>query len=1047
MRYPSKQIKQKSKQHDFFNSVVLIFLFVASNSFANCQESDRVELIRNKVADAPWEQQRLKNEIINMRDERSKHFELSEGNRIAFFASGLIHYKDNYGNWLDIINTIVVNSDSSHELYPFKNETGIFKTYFPKNPFMHSIKSKYEETIIHEKVKSIKFIDSEGSSISTLCLNFSEIELFIDENTIRYTNFFPHLSLSYSLENSSKKFNLEVLSPSFLDFIPLNAVSLIIEEEITIENSQCKEIKFSESEIGLSLIVKGKNIADFLNPKSFDCNESAEFSMSHSSLSWTKLDSNKILFKNTFDCNWITSSEREFPLFLDPVVNYLPTLTTNWTGRQGTSNGKTSGYLRITGNTTSSWAKYNISTIPNNAIINSVIYFGSHYTGSGNTTAKYCRLRHMESDPLPASAATIWNACNGGTIVSPNFIWAQGSSYQWRSITLNASGTSTLQNSISQGWYALGTQWVSGGTSFAYHYGVDGTTAQITYIQVDYTSCSTGIVNSAQTICSGNQPNPLTVSGSLGSIQWQTSTNGSTWTNISGATSTTLSAAQMGALTSNRFYRVINTGSCTTAASSNSVLITINSVSAGSIGSNQTICAGTTPYALTSLSTATGSGSITYQWQSSSNGSTWTNISGATSAFYSPPALLTTMHYRRQANSILNGNSCLAFSNTVIITVNTISSGSIGSNQTVCSGASISFASSLPANASGILSYQWQSSLNGTTWNNISGATSATYSQASIDSTTYFRRVASSTMDGLQCSANSNQILVVVVQQPSVTIQNSTVGFICEGSSFILTSEVSNVLSYQWRLNNSNIDGATNPIYTGLLGGNYTLIVSSSGCTVVSNNLLIQLTPLPLVNAGEDQFICLGDFVALNGSGASNYLWNNGVTNGVPFLPDSTALYTVSGTSDVTGCIGSDEVQVTVNLPSFSTVNVSSIGSFHMNGQVFNESGTFSQTIINQFNCDSVITLNLTIHGLNTPENENQEITIFPNPSTSGVFHISLPVDLHCEKLKIYNTAGILVDEIIPIESNIDISPLSAGYYFLHLDCANFRRVLKLQKL
>jgi trimeric autotransporter adhesin len=68
----------------------------------------------------------------------------------------------------------------------------------------------------------------------------------------------------------------------------------------------------------------------------------------------------------------------------------------------------------------------------------------------------------------------------------------------------------------------------------------------------------------------------------------------------------------------------------------------------------------------------------------------------------------------------------------------------------------------------------------------------------------------------------------------------------------------------------------------------------------------------PIVDAGPDQTVCSGESVTLSGSGAQTYNWDNGVTNGVAFVPGSTATYTVTGTSS-SGCTDTDQVTVTVN--------------------------------------------------------------------------------------------------------------------------------------
>ena len=82
-----------------------------------------------------------------------------------------------------------------------------------------------------------------------------------------------------------------------------------------------------------------------------------------------------------------------------------------------------------------------------------------------------------------------------------------------------------------------------------------------------------GTASSNQTICWNTTPTALTLSGSTGSIQWQSSTDNVTFNNISGATSATYAP---GALTATTYYRAILTsaGGCT--ATSTTVTITVN---------------------------------------------------------------------------------------------------------------------------------------------------------------------------------------------------------------------------------------------------------------------------------------------------------------------------------------------------------------------------------------------------------------------------------------------------------------------------------------
>jgi hypothetical protein len=77
-----------------------------------------------------------------------------------------------------------------------------------------------------------------------------------------------------------------------------------------------------------------------------------------------------------------------------------------------------------------------------------------------------------------------------------------------------------------------------------------------------------GTVSEGQLIVRGTQPAPISLTGSSGSVQWQISLNNSTFKNIVGATDITLTSAQMGILTSRKFYRaVVKSGDCSSVTS------------------------------------------------------------------------------------------------------------------------------------------------------------------------------------------------------------------------------------------------------------------------------------------------------------------------------------------------------------------------------------------------------------------------------------------------------------------------------------------------
>lgn len=180
--------------------------------------------------------------------------------------------------------------------------------------------------------------------------------------------------------------------------------------------------------------------------------------------------------------------------------------------------------------------------------------------------------------------------------------------------------------------------------------------------------------------CSGNSVSTITATVNSGeTVDWFAASTGGTAL-LSGNTSYTPSS-------SGTYYaEARNTTSGCVSSSRTAITITEYQVTAGAIGSAQTICSGETPAAFTSTTAATGTGGVSYQWQSSTDNSTFTDIASATSATYTPSSGITQdTWYRREATSTTG--SCVATTTSVKVTVNTLPVATYTiTDPTVCSG-------------------------------------------------------------------------------------------------------------------------------------------------------------------------------------------------------------------------------------------------------------------------------------------------------------------------------------------------------------------------
>jgi gliding motility-associated-like protein len=125
----------------------------------------------------------------------------------------------------------------------------------------------------------------------------------------------------------------------------------------------------------------------------------------------------------------------------------------------------------------------------------------------------------------------------------------------------------------------------------------------------------------------------------------------------------------------------------------------------------------------------------------------------------------------------------------------------------------------------------------------------------------------------------------------------------CTGGSVILTSSST--------VNNVWSTGETTQSITVTSSGSYTVTVTESGCATTSTATVVTVEAIPVVEAGPDINTCGAVAVVVNGSGANTYVWDNGVADGVAFIPSSNMTLTVTGTT-MGGCVGTDQLTITV---------------------------------------------------------------------------------------------------------------------------------------
>jgi gliding motility-associated-like protein len=337
--------------------------------------------------------------------------------------------------------------------------------------------------------------------------------------------------------------------------------------------------------------------------------------------------------------------------------------------------------------------------------------------------------------------------------------------------------------------------------------------------------------------------------------------------NISGANSATLTINPINVSDVASNYNVVIIGACAPNDTSINVSLSINNPNITSQPISQITCPGNS---VSFAAIATGSG-LSYQWRKGIvnliNGG---NISGATSATLTINPV-NVSDVAANYNVIVTG-ACAPndTSVNVSLTINSINITSQPSNQTACSGNSVSFASA--ATGSG-LSYQWRKGIiNLINGGNISGATSATLTINPIsiaDVASNYNVVITAT-----CAPNDTSIFV------SLSLSTIPVA-IASGNSTVCINNPINLLAqtvaggtYSWTGPNGYSSSDQNPIIlnsTVADAGTYSLIVSSNNCVSQRSTVSIEVNKCSTI----DFFIPEG--FSPNGDGINDVFFIRGL--------------------------------------------------------------------------------------------------------------------------------------------------------------------------
>ncbi len=343
-------------------------------------------------------------------------------------------------------------------------------------------------------------------------------------------------------------------------------------------------------------------------------------------------------------------------------------------------------------------------------------------------------------------------------------------------------------------------------------------------------------------------------------------------------------------------YQAIVVGSCQSADSDPiDILLPLLTANAGT---DQTICSS----ASATLAGGIGGGAVSGTW----SGGTGTYLPNNTTlnATYTPSAAEIasgTAALTLTANAV---GSCPAVNDQVIITINPVATVNAGIDQTVCTISPIPLGGSIGGSAT---SATWSGGSGTFTPNNTTLNATYTPSAGEISAGTVTLTLTTNDPAG-PCAAASDQLILTFYPLLVPGAHNTSPLEECQGynpdSLFFNSPAISGgrkPYTYQWRLNGTNIAGATQgnydpPVLTIPGPFSYNCIVlDACGSTFTTSPKVITIVPEPSVNISGPTSICQNEVVSLSadvidGTGTYLYEWRSGPTAVGPWTAISGAI-------------------------------------------------------------------------------------------------------------------------------------------------------------
>ena len=191
----------------FFMSIIMlisIHAFVAPVFAEDLVEPPMNESLMEKEKTEP----KIISEVLEKRDEYTKHFYMSDGTFLATEFTLPVHFKTENGDWVEYDNTLEQQGDE---------DTGVYTTVLSNHPTSLAIKAAPDRTASIDDSEYPISWGYEGAKSSKLRIDDKNVHKQGNEkstsldsltSSAKYKNLFPHVDLEYIIDSTGVKENL-----------------------------------------------------------------------------------------------------------------------------------------------------------------------------------------------------------------------------------------------------------------------------------------------------------------------------------------------------------------------------------------------------------------------------------------------------------------------------------------------------------------------------------------------------------------------------------------------------------------------------------------------------------------------------------------------------------------------------------------------------------------------------------------------------------------------------------------------------------------------